>query len=202
MKSYLYALAVGLLLVFPVIASEAHAIEQIQTATTTGLPDDSTYAHVSVIVSDNWNSIPEERELVRQYLKYKAEPETVHWHFYTRGNPIFRARLAHRVNVFPCVILQGPDGAIENPDTDISSGKNCEAWFKLRLWRKLNRCRPCKPTPQPTPAPPENEPQIVEPQIIVQPLPEPEPENDIEVLIVILCGVFAAICFYAMENQE
>ncbi len=179
------------------------------TQTTKGLPDDSQFKHVSLIVHDDWQQRPPEVALAIEWARCKKENPRVHWHFYTRSNPIFRANLGHRVRMFPVIILQEADGVIVDSKTDIAVGGKCQGWFPLKLWLKIRRlrragCGPCTPNtpvvPETTTTPPPVDSIIVDvqPQVI-----EPtEPTNTVNEFIVFLCGVGALFAFFALQKGE
>ena len=99
------------------------------------LPEDGSWNHISLILSDNWQADPFQRQLKAEYDV--ARVEGVHWHFYTPSHPIFRFRLAHRVKAVPAIICQRADGRIVDANTDIIVGAKCAGWFPGKVYARF-----------------------------------------------------------------
>lgn len=184
-------LLIPLLVCLGCLAAQAEVIKD--------LPDDATWPHVSLIVHDNWQQIPAERELVAAWSAVK-EPGT-HFHLYTVSNPIFRTKLAHRVKQIPCTIAQTADGVIHDVSVDIAVGAGIKQFFGNRPWSRLCPWRRPSPTPDTCPVPTDRPPQEDTDMVIVpEQTAETPKQEEYPLAWAVGLALLTAIGYYRLEG--
>lgn len=171
------------------------------------LPDDGGYYYTSVFVHADWQSRPQERQLV---ASFEVEPALVslkaqtNYNVTTTDSEIFKERWEGYVDA-PAVVIQDEAGQViwKASGTDIPQAEamapelvqlfNKRPWLKLRPWKRPRPC-PC-PTPQPQPEPDKVKPD----KTVVVKIPDLRPlkkqeaaGSDVWVVLAVAC-VLAAV---------
>ena len=119
------------------------------------LPEDGNLYHISVVVHDDWQARPVDRQLVglwssdRRLLSLRAQ---TNYHFYTQGDATYQANLAHAIPDVPAVVVQDASGKVHYKASGNAVAEP-KGILKNLLAKICPNCPRPGPKPNDTPAP-------------------------------------------------
>ncbi len=122
------------------------------------LPEDGGAWYTTLFLHADWRQRPQERQLAAWFAsnpRLASLKAQTHWNVHTQKDRMYRARWAHVVSVWPCVLLQTSDGKVRYKASGDNIPSNADQ-LASDITTRLFPCPKPKPKPNPTPAPDTN----------------------------------------------